>query len=413
MNTLFFVVCSLPLPSRVIPPPEPACPAVQVVFNFVMGHVLLTWFFACCWALVIAGSAVEIGIRALPVGSLAIDAFVDQTSLPDAQPRHREVMDFYYASGELSPARWSEREVGHLADVRGVLDGIRWTTFGCLLLAVAGLIGQGEQRWWGPRRGAVLVLGGLGALAVIASQWSLFSRGLHPVLFPQGNWDFVPGKHRLIDLYDQPVLGAYAGAILALALLVALALWGLCRWRSRAGIAWSWQASRHQWWLLLGLPLVGWYAWLGYGMRTIGDAGYIAFWLIAGGMLAVVLQAMFWRDKSWSALVLALILACWLAQALAVRQASRDALASVQGGGAALQTTIEAYRQQLGRPPAALHELIGHGLEAIPSVQGGGPWYYQRRGRHYILGFDGPLQFAHEYVSWRGTWNLLNWAGWP
>ncbi|MFW5830134.1 MAG: DUF1461 domain-containing protein, partial [Planctomycetota bacterium] len=142
-----------------------------------------------CWLVLVIALATELGIRPDVIGSWAIDRFVD---VPGAEQLHAQVLAFYYVGSPLPEASWSESERDHLADVRAVLDAIRMAGMVAAILLVAALFDR-QQRWWGMRRGAAMLLALVVAVGLLASEWSLFSRGMHPVLVPQGNWDFLPG----------------------------------------------------------------------------------------------------------------------------------------------------------------------------------------------------------------------------
>ncbi|MFW5829067.1 MAG: DUF1461 domain-containing protein [Planctomycetota bacterium] len=378
------------------------------------GRWLWEWLPALCWLPVIAAIAVEVGIRSDLVWDLASGPLGIHAAEPAASALHDDLHRFYYAGqAELMHPRWSADERAHLHDVRNILDRIRLLGIaaGALILVLS--LWRWERFWW-MRRGGILMAGLLIALGILSTQWSVFSRVVHPVVFPHGNWDFMPGRDVIIALYTQEMLAIYAAAILLMVVLGTLLLWFLGRLGTEPVVRPVWRGDRRQWYLAVGLILAAgpcW--WAGTRMYASWDPGYLLYLALALLLVPTAIWALAARDKSWPVLLLLILVACWNIQILALRGTVAAAARTCATGGEELRLAIEDWRTDHGGvPPQALEDLIPRYLPALPPIDGGaGPWFYRRHGRHFAVGFPGPLDFGHGYTSWRGSWNTLPWLG--
>lgn len=121
----------------------------------------------------------------------------------------------------------SERERGHMRDVRTVFSGL-WILTGAslIMLALASLRVDRAAAWRAVRRGALVLAGvvtliGVVALVAFDALFELF----HRIFFPGGSYTFDPESERLVQLFPfafwQETAMVAGVAIVVLALVLA------------------------------------------------------------------------------------------------------------------------------------------------------------------------------------------------
>jgi hypothetical protein len=398
------------------------------------------WGPALLWLVLLACLAVEVAVRSDLVWRWGAEAcgvperlVVRQRGverLADRERLHAEVYGVYFHDRQtLDDPVWSLDELGHVRDVKALLDLIRWVGLGCAaVVAVCSLLSRERVEWL--RRSGALVGGLLLGGGLLCLEWAALTRLLHPLVFPHGNWDFLPGQDVIIALYPQALLAAYAGCIIGLFALLGLLAWLAGRLLSGEAVRWAWSWRPSQAWLLLPL-LLGLFPawWLGGRMFSAGDPGYWSWYALSTLLVIACMALLALPDKVRPLLLLLLTSALWWAQMAGLVHQVRLAASSVADDGEAIRGAIERYCQaHAGWPPTTLDELVPGFLPELVAPRGAaGAWYYQRWARRlqlddsqrrsrrdewlWVLGFHGPLDYMHEYSSERGDWNVLPWAG--
>jgi hypothetical protein len=329
--------------------------------------------------------------------------------VPDARQQHQRVLDFYLHGRSLAGSAFTTRERQHLQDVEGLLQLGRWVGVGGLLLGL-GLFWGCARPWRTLVKGSLLLLGLLSGVGLLATRWVLLFRGLHPLLFPGGGWDFDPAVHLLPRLYTQDYLALYGGAVLGTAVLGAGLLYALGRWRGPRADALRWGWGRAEWGLLAaGVVLSGPAWWAGRHMYLPGDAAWDTFYGLAALLLAATVALWLGAHKALGATLLLAALLPYQSFACGVRHAALQARDYVADTGARVVAALERYRDERGRAPPSLGDLVPRYLAALPPTPAGEPWWYLHSPnfRYYGVGFAGPLAYRHMYASPSGQWELL------
>lgn len=136
-------------------------------------------------------------------------------------------------------ALYTQREIHHLDDVRGVSQRAFQCLWGGTLCALALLVATSRSApyrrtiWRGIRHGSILTLGLVGlAVAGIIIVWDSVFVTFHRVFFESGTWQFAYSD-TLIRLFPEQFWIDAAIAITILTILGAFGLLLLSRWRSR------------------------------------------------------------------------------------------------------------------------------------------------------------------------------------
>jgi hypothetical protein len=362
-------------------------------------------------ALLLPIAAAALALEAVVRGDLATAPLWRLLAVPEQVPEaalhHARVLACLYAGADPG-AGFSADEAAHLREVAGVLSAIRRSGEGAaaLLMLITALAPRRALQALGDgaRLGAALAL----ALALLALQWGMAFRLVHPLVFAgaAGEWDFPPDA-LLVRLYPDGYFAGVLAAVAALWLALLAAAGALARWRlgPPPRRPWAW-GRRHGWLALAGagaLPLwaeAGYHLWRWQGPAATGaDA-------VLGLVLLGALGALFAGSRASAALALGAGCAAWLALGLGVRLACAEA-DRVAARGDAVVAALGHFRARTGAWPERLDALVPAELPALPAVTvGRGQWYYVREGDAFWLGFQGPLAWMYEYASPRGSWNL-------
>lgn len=133
----------------------------------------------------------------------------------------------------------TERERGHMRDVRGVFGGFFIAAaIGALVLIAAFVVtrdgGRDRAAMWRriSRSGSVIaivtVAGGLAGLMLFDQAFTLF----HEVFFPQGNYLFDPRTDRLVQLFPESFWVESAIGVGVVIIILSAVLAAVGRWRA-------------------------------------------------------------------------------------------------------------------------------------------------------------------------------------
>ena len=173
------------------------------------------------------------------------------TGFPDSELRRaaREIVEYWGSDAELLDIRvdgeplYTEREIIHMRDVKGLVRGVSWAPVvtGGLVLAYAlgGLAVQGRR--FLPVLANRALVAGLGSIATLlvlglalAVAFPLLFRLFHEISFANDFWLLDPNRHNLIRMFPQGFWFEATMFIAAATVLEALALagagWAAVRW---------------------------------------------------------------------------------------------------------------------------------------------------------------------------------------
>ena len=173
------------------------------------------------------------------------------TGFPDSELRRaaREIVEYWGSDAELLDIRvdgeplYTEREIIHMRDVKGLVRGVSWAPVvtGGLVLAYAlgGLAVQGRR--FLPVLANRALVAGLGSIATLlvlglalAVAFPLLFRLFHEISFANDFWLLDPNRHNLIRMFPQGFWFEATMFIAVATVLEALALagagWAAVRW---------------------------------------------------------------------------------------------------------------------------------------------------------------------------------------
>ena len=351
------------------------------------------------WALLVLALALELCLwvdfaGTDRLGSDGPAAGVDRAAL------HRGIIATM-RNGTAPPAALTAAERQHLVDVHHLVVAGRWLGLVALITVLATWPRAGRQ---GLRDGGLALLGAGAGLVVVAADWPVFFRSMHPLLFGDGTWDFDPGRHLLAGLYSP---GYFALRALPAVLPVAglgLAAWLVGRGDATVGL-WRWPQRRDLRWLAAAVPVLA----LGLAAGRRLDVPWTWAHLVWTALVAaaVIGGAAAVRGRGARAGVVGLGLAAAGVVGIAggLRWTDLQARAATSAAGAAI-AVIDDHRAR-GARFADLAALPANARQLLPTPPSGfGPWYYIPIRDGYLLGFRGPLAWHYEYHSRRGSWNL-------
>lgn len=206
-----------------------------------LGPVLTAVFIVCVPVFLVASNVLWTfnSPRIYTYGFQKYDISAKMSIPPDELERIAAELRAYFKSGEqLSDIRYlgqpffNEREVVHLKDVKGLLQGVnalRWATLGYLLAFIAGCLalrrlaaGRALARaavWGGGLTLGLVALAGIAFLIDFSALFDLF----HRLSFDNDFWQLDPSRDNLLRLFPEE-FWADAAIFLVLATVVEAAL---------------------------------------------------------------------------------------------------------------------------------------------------------------------------------------------
>ena len=180
------------------------------------------------------------------------------TGIPDSELRRaaREIVEYWGSDAEPLDVRvygqplYTEREVVHMRDVKGLVRAVSWAPVvtGGLVLAYAlgGLALQGRR--FLPILASRALVAGLGSVATLlvlglalAVAFPLLFRLFHEISFANDFWLLDPNKHNLVRMFPQGFWFEATMFVAAATVLEAFALagagWAGLRWLRRGDVA--------------------------------------------------------------------------------------------------------------------------------------------------------------------------------
>ena len=329
----------------------------------------------------------------------------------DAEALHDQVYAVYFADGDLSETRFSKKEQSHISDVADMLLLNRIVAI-IALIAVIAMSWKHELRWYWMRVGSCYVLGILVALALLSTRWVLFFRGLHPLIFSQGNWDFHPND-LMVQLYPELLLAVVASAVIVTVLALAVGLFFLgLHFDKRplfAHARWEWHKRLGDLALVLGLFAVP--IWIsGRDMILPGGFSWYLYWILCVVLVAACLVILFVRNLALGVLLLGISFLWLQAFSEGVGNSTSRAQYNLQVNGQKLIAAVAQFKEQRQRNPQSIQELYDAELAAdVPlRLDQFGDWQMRAlKDGHYILYFQGPLAFEFSYHSRNEYWNAM------
>ena len=342
---------------------------------------------------------VELQLRTDWLSPLAFSWYGVYDQVEGAAELHRQVYWHYFMWTDIEERiGFSEREIIHFADVAFIL---RCNTILAIALALGSGIMLRRCSWRRQimRDAGVLITSISVTLALLAMAWPIFFQLMHPILFPGGNWDFVRGRDVIIELYPQNYLATWGAAILIGVIVSGIALWlgGKHEYEDMPDPPQRWSLA------LIATPLLFVTPLFAGNTRVSFDWGSWWYYLIALGLL-ISLMRWSWqsiRTIPYYAGMWLVIYACFT---VTVWLECRQALLQARSGNAILGAIAE-YRMSHGTFPQSFADLPAESYQHTPFAKKF-PFYYVSRGSRIWLGFHGPLKYAYEFSSRRGTWNV-------
>ena len=173
------------------------------------------------------------------------------TGIPDSELQRaaREIVEYWGSDAELLDIRvdgeplYTEREIIHMRDVKGLVRGVSWApvvTGGLVLAYALGGLALQRRRFLPVLANRALVAG-LGSIATLlvlglalAVAFPLLFRLFHEISFANDFWLLDPSRHNLIRMFPQGFWFEATMFIAAATVLEALALagagWAAVRW---------------------------------------------------------------------------------------------------------------------------------------------------------------------------------------
>ena len=174
-----------------------------------------------------------------------------KTGIPDSELRRaaREIIDYWNSDAEPLDVRvggqplYTEREIIHMRDVKGLVRAVSWAPMvtGGLVVAYAlgGLAVQGRR--FLPTLASRALAAGLGSVATLlvlglalALAFPLLFRLFHEISFANDFWLLDPNRHNLVRMFPQGFWFEATMFVAAATVLEALALagagWAGMRW---------------------------------------------------------------------------------------------------------------------------------------------------------------------------------------
>ena len=119
----------------------------------------------------------------------------------------------------------SERERGHMRDVRAVFGGFAVAALASVLVLVVAAARSGATAWRAARRGAISLAVGIVAVGLVGIvAFELAFEVFHRLFFARGSYTFDPRTERLVQLFPQRFWFETSIAVGVVALLLAVAV---------------------------------------------------------------------------------------------------------------------------------------------------------------------------------------------
>jgi integral membrane protein (TIGR01906 family) len=128
----------------------------------------------------------------------------------------------------------TERERGHMRDVRSVFAGFAVVAVASVLLLAIAAARWGAAAWRAARHGALGLVVGIVAVGLVGIlAFELAFEVFHRLFFASGSYTFDPRTERLVQLFPQRFWFETSLAVGVVALVLAAAVTGLATWRLR------------------------------------------------------------------------------------------------------------------------------------------------------------------------------------
>ena len=406
-------------------------------------HWALRYLPALLWPLFLLSSAFELNLRSDWYAPYLFERLHVYEQVADADELHAAVYACYFetdvseAQDLLSTTRFGQYERLHFQDVARLLS---WNRIVCvlslLLLIVLSIWHPLRYQWM--RLGSCYVIAGMFAVILMSSRWLLFFRGMHPLLFSHGHWDFHPND-LILQLYPEMLLGVVAasviGLVFGLTFIVYVLGWYFDKTPLFQGVHWRWYKRLTDICLVVALFAVP--AWIsGRGMIFEGGNSWLVYWLICLSLLVVCCMAVALKNLAHSLLIVAAAMMLLQGFAEGVSNSTLRAQYCLDVFGANYRDAIEAYKNKHQALPSDLDVLREFALTQdtvelaavsdnaqetnVQSVQSlaakplpirfdhFGKWVYvPDLDGHYVLYFKGPLAFEFSYHSRSDYWNSM------
>jgi hypothetical protein len=373
---------------------------------FAKGWLVLT---VVLWPTILITQSIEWTLRTDWPTPALFEQLGTAAKIPDLPIQHQLIFGYFFDKNELTYSRLSIEEKNHLQDVKQLLQFNRmlgYLTFVVLLFTLT----RPKLAAIACRSGIHLLWGLILGIGLIASRWILFTRGIHPVFFPAGNWDFNPAKHLMVAMYTQSYLAGYGIAILTTLCLASGLIYLLTRPYSRAVSRQRWERPRLQlsWMIATTIGLLLMY-WFGQHMVMLWSWAWWIYLLLCVVVLATSIHLFLSNQKSSALLQLIASFLLYQSFAFGVRTTTVYANQVIQVQGKAIVSAIQQFHKNNNRFPDHLIRLTPQYIAEIKRPLPSSLWTYQvnQKNSLFILEFVGPLAFTYSYHSRTRTWNYL------
>ena len=390
-------------------------------------HWALRYLPALLWPLFLLSAACELNLRSDWYAPYLFERLHVYEQVADADSLHEAVYDCYFhaAADEVdtvfADTRFGTYERLHFQDVARLLS---WNRIVCVLslLVLIALSVWHPLRFQWMRLGSCYVIAGMFAIILMSSRWLLFFRGMHPLLFSHGHWDFHPND-LILQLYPEMLLGVVAASLIAMVLAVTFIVyvlgWHFDKTPLFKGVHWHWYKRLTDACLVVALFAVP--AWIsGRGMIFEGGSSWLVYWLICLLLLIVCCAAVAIKNTAHSLLLIVAVMICLQAFAEGVSNSTLRAQYCLEVFGGHYRDAIAVYKNTHQKLPADLEQLrafaktqatdsSGPALKPLPiKFDHFSKWVYRPDADgHYVLYFKGPLAFEFSYHSRSDYWNSM------
>ncbi len=376
-----------------------------------MKKFLCTYIPAFLWACAFTCLSVELALHLDPFSSWFFATSDIHQGLPNALALHHSVMDLYMHGEAITHSAFSSKELHHFSDVAAVLSYNRW--IGWMLFFLMSIVSLlSSQRWVWLKHATTFPCAALLSAGILASQWPIVFRALHPLLF-SGNWDYVPGRDIIVSLYPESYLALQAAWITATLILISISAYTLGRWKTPRvtnSIPTDWTKS-HLWIICVGLCSAIPLFFIGYQMNEPFDRAHVIFYIVSAAITCVIWYALTSVQKKTALAIISALLISWYGLLSGTHAACRATIVQMDQC-AILVDAIENWRREHhNRLPAQLEDLP---LKYIPVVTTGSrtTWVYNHSSNQYFIGIRGPLAYHSGYHSRTNMWNIYKHSLW-
>ena len=371
------------------------------------------WLPVLLWPLLLLTLSIELALRLDPWSPLLFQYYGIYEQVANADHIHAQIMDYYFRrSDQLDTGLFTQVELDHFADVRALLV-LNWWVLWSLIVGFALYLWRSDNRAFVWQHGGLLFLAIAIGVGVIASRWSLFFMGAHPVLFAD-SWEFHRDRHLMVRIYPETYLASQGAWVLGLVFLFCClsVLIGRLSGARLTASAWYWSKSYSC--LVVSVMLLVWPCyWAGSHMVEPGTWSWNTFYLVTVLCLGAWMLPVFNWDRIKACLFPACGVVLYMAFAQGARSHALTAESIMRDDGERIIAAIESYRRDHNRLPRLLDNLCPRYLPEIPAIKLNHQthWDYNpvrtKWRRHYYLEFDGPLSYAYSYSSHNDRWKYL------